>query len=234
MKINSKNFNLKLKDYLQSDNFRTAMSEINGPPRRKSKASGWTIKEIESEILKFKRMIFTASKRLTKENNRYTSSSGSDMQTLPAKGLRWSNVTPDTLIKHKIINIKRDAKDKNIITSCRVELSFNQNVIKSPSLFDHNNGTDNLLRLLTNGWDFRGGSHKRTLRGIWYVGSTRKGNPTDSNAVHGVYAKRYRQPNPILFDAVDRYNHKSDNNIFASLNNTYISVQDIGNIRFGL
>ena len=218
MKISESILRSKLKDYLQSDSFQKKYNEQVQPQRS---YWYWTKASLNREILNCKIMILDAARALTER-----AYSGET---------RFGGTSPDGLLDHRITNISLHPTNPKLITSCKVELFFNPDWVKSASLYPEGypEGVDNIIRLLTNGWDYRAdvdqspsayaGGHRGTIKGDWHLGS-----PKSRNIIPNVRAVSYNRGSPILFDAVEKYNRKKANDaIYVTLSSKYVGAYGI-------
>lgn len=225
MKINDSKIRKKVASYLQSDEFQKDFNANRQLTENLSRS--WTTEEIRAEIHLLKLLLLEGAQDLTQRRSDTPSLANTRQDTSRFGGIK----NPDGLLSHRVTNIVKDPMDKRKIISCKVSLYFNPDWVRSPSLNPDNPGVDNLLRLLTNGWDFRGdsirppvpgGLYKGFPRGTWYSGASARGK---GKPIHNVFAQTYREPSGYLFNAVGRYNDKkSNNNIYAYMDSSYVNV----------
>lgn len=235
MQLNKKQITNKVVSFLKSDSFQKDYNKHH-PDNQISAASNqvnkWKLIDIEREIKELKGMLLEAAQDLTERRDGTPSGSMGREATSRLGSIK----TPDGLLSHRITNIIKDPADSQFIISCRVELYFNPDWVRSPSLNPDNPGVDNLLRLLTNGWDYRYKKEKAPY-GTWYSGASKYGKGTP---VHNVFALPYREANGYLFSAIRRYNKKKvEKNILAFLDDSYSGfgettlIRGIGGMTFG-
>lgn len=219
MKLNDSTLRGKLKKYLEGDKFQKQYAE---QLQFKSYKWYWDESDIEDIVRKLKRKIWLAAEILV--TREFSGSS------------RLAGADPNYLLSHRIVrsSIKRDPTNNKWITSCKVELFFNPDFVRSASLYPQGypDGVDNIVRLLTNGWDYRTKQgrdpsairnlYRSRMRGDWHLGS-----PKSRNVVQNVYAVSYRRSNPILFNYIDEFNKENDG-VFATLSQSYRGVYGIG------
>lgn len=154
----------------------------------------WTMNEIEAEIVEFKQIIFNAACETVKRSH------------YPRTN-RFEGKMPNDLIRHKITKIQYVDKDKNVVKYCKVEFKFHAAYVKSKSLDSNRypNGVDNIIRLLTNGWDFstnrRSYNTKGYPRGDWHLGLSNK-------VIHNVMARTSHYGYYDMTDAIQKYNSR--------------------------
>lgn len=100
---------------------------------------------------------------------------------------RLKNYSPAQLLTHRIeytetdlANFKKRSVNGNAITYAYVILDFNTDVLHYPSLNPNNPGVNNIILLLTKGWDYSG--KKRPPFGMWHdsqITGWTKRNPND-------------------------------------------------------
>lgn len=239
MKTNKNQILKKVATYIQSDDFQKeyAKKRSNSQTSASSELSlGWKLSAIKNEINELKALLLEAAQDLTIRREDAPSGSGGRGGTSRLGSIK----TPSGLLSHRITHIERNPSNPQLITSCKVELYFNPDWVRSPSLDPDNAGVDNLLRLLTNGWDYR--YKKKAPYGTWYSGASKYGKGTP---VYNVFALPYREPNSYLFSAIRRYNNKkADKKIYAFLDDSYSAfgertliydprIHGIGSITFG-
>lgn len=218
MKLNDSTLRGKLKTYLESESFQKKYTEQVKLQKHKWY---WGESDVEDVVNRLKKKIWLAAELLTqRENDGSSSLAGMDYRAL---------------LDHKISDIKRDPTNKRWIISCRVELFFNPDWVHVASLYPEGypNGVDNIIRLLTNGWDFRykkdinpqaiTNMYRGRMHGDWHLGS-----PKSRNVIKDVYAITYRRGNPILFNFIDEFN-KEEEGAFATLNSSYRGVYGMAN-----
>lgn len=229
MKLNSSILRGKMKTYLQSDKFQKQYAEQVIPQKVKWY---WDINDVENIVKKLKREIWLAAEILV--TREYSGSS------------RLAGASPDALLTHHITNIQYEKPGGKWIVSCRVELFFNPDFVRSSSLYPERypDGVDNLVRLLTNGWDFRrrqdrapssiSNLYRSRMHGDWHLGS-----PKSSNIIPNVYAVSYRRGSSILFSYIDAFNREINSDsgdargVFATLSESYAGAYGIGGVPFG-
>ena len=230
MKLNDSKIRKKVATYLQSDDFRKEFNKAHPITQASIVPYPWTLSDIEREINELKGMLLEAAQDLAQRREGTPTLSGGR-----EGGSRFDGIiSPSGLLSHRITNIVKDPSNPRFIISCKVELFFNPDWVRSPSLNPKNKGVDNLLRLLTNGWDFRGnqmkapkseGAYRGLPYGTWYSGSSVRGRGTP---IPGVWAQTYREPRYYLFDAVRRYNQKkAEDKIYAYLDSSYVNVSGV-------
>lgn len=222
MRLNDSTLRGKLKNYLQGDKFQKEYAE---QVVLKKGFNYWTRESLNSEIKRLKRRLWeTAVEIVRREESGSSRLSGSD---------------PNYVLEHRITDVQLYPQNPNLITSCRVELYFNPDFVQSASLYPQGypNGVDNIVRLLTNGWDFRSRQdrdpsditslYRGRMHGDWHLGS-----PKSRRVIHNVYAVTYRRGTPALFNTISQYNaEKADDAIFATLSSQYVGAYGIGGLR---
>ena len=220
MKINDSTLRNKLKASLQSEKFQKQYKE---QLQLKNYKWYWDEADIENVVNRLKRKIWLAAELLTERGFDNSSSlAGMDYRAL---------------LDHKISSIKRDPTNPKWIISCKVELFFNPDWVHVASLYPEKypNGVDNIVRLLTNGWDFRyrmdrnpnaiTNLYRGRMHGDWHLGS-----PNSRNVIGNVYAVTYNRGSSLLFSYIDEFNREEDG-AFATLNETYRNAFGIGGLR---
>lgn len=123
---------------------------------------------------------------------------------------RLKNCTPAQLLTHKIeyietssSGVNKEPSDKQIVTYAYILLDFNAEVLRYPSLDPSDPDVNNILLLMTKGWDFTG--KKRPPFGMWH------GEPT--------VGWSHRNPNDFLETIIEDYNelNLADTKIRAEL-----------------
>ena len=236
MNINSINVANKVRKYVRSDRFQNSFGSrgisIGAPNSSKYSAEnlGWDIYEIWAWANAFVKFVGT---RIAKEDIFDKNSDAYYSQT-------FKNVDPFQLITYKknVTNVKMNACDR--IASCVVRFNFNPELVKRPSLDPQKypNGVDNIIRLLSNGWDGRRKPYIThfNVKGMWHGKMTR--------------ALAYREGDNFLRDIITAWNNGGSydgvsipnhikSGILAVLDNSYAQVgtnnlgTSISNIRFG-
>lgn len=178
----------------------------------------WTMSEIEAEIVEFKQIIFNAAYETV-------------MRSHYPRTNRFEGKTPNDLVRHKITKIQYADKDKRVVAYCKVEFKFHAAYIKSRSFrpsAKYPNGVDNIVRLLTNGWDFSTNKHSYNYRGYprgdWHLGLSDK-------VIRNVMARTYHPGYPYMADAIQKYNSKQVKGklTFSYLDSSYNTFYDTVN-----
>lgn len=222
MKLNDSTLRGKLKKYLEGNKFQKQYAE---QLQFKSYKWYWDESDIEDIVRKLKRKIWLAAEILV--TREFSGSS------------RLAGADPNYLLSHRIVrsSIKRDPTNNRWITACKVELFFNPDFVRSASLYPQGypDGVDNIVRLLTNGWDFRTkmdrnpnaitNLYRGRMHGDWHLGS-----PKSRNIIKNVYAVTYNRGSSLLFSYVNEFNSEEDG-VFATLNETYRNAFGIGGLR---
>lgn len=173
MNINSINVANKVRKYVRSDRFQNSFGSrgisIGAPNSSKYSAEnlGWDIYEIWAWANAFVKFVGT---RIAKEDIFDKNSDAYYSQT-------FKNVDPFQLITYKknVTNVKMNACNR--IASCVVRFNFNPELVRRPSLDPQKypNGVDNIIRLLSNGWDGRRKPYIThfNVKGMWHGKMTR-------------------------------------------------------------
>ena len=222
MKLNDSTLRSKLKTTLPGDKFQKRYLE---EVKLKQGYWYWTRTSLNREIQRFKTLLLdTAKDIVTRE---YTGAS------------RLAGASPEGLLSHRITDIQLYPTNTNLITACKVELFFNPDFVRSASLYPQGypDGVDNIIRLLTNGWDYCdvqnqspsqiSNLYRSRMHGDWHLGS-----PKSRKIVKNVYAVSYNRGDPSLFNCINNYNSKKRANgdpVFASLNASYVNIRGMAN-----
>ena len=225
MKLNNSTLRGKIKTYLQSDSFQKKYAEqVKLSPYKWY----WDDSDVEDVVNRLKKQIWLASEILTTRQE-------SGASSLAHKDYR-------ELLSHRITDVKRDPTNPKFFISCKVEVFFNPLWVHVASLYPdpvhgYPNGVDNIIRLLTNGWDYRrrqdkdplfySNLYRSRMHGDWRLGSF-----DSNNIIENVYAVSYRRGSSILFDYISNFNHEEDG-VYATLSESYVGAYGIGGKGFG-
>lgn len=220
MQISDSLLRKKLENYVKSDKFQDKLAK--DPALVKRITGSWEMPEIEVEIHRLKQMMLDAAIDLTRRQN------GTSTSNLFGANSRLGGASPDGILSHNITHIQRWSKDPKIIQYCRVELFFNPDFVHANSLYPNGypNGVDNLLRLLTNGWDYRRAQFDQIDERNTYHG----GVFGTWHNIHPVYAISYRRPSSDLFHAIKKFNDyqtKEHGDVYAQLDSSYANVYGV-------
>lgn len=234
MQINNINLKNKISQYARSTAFQRKITRsgvsIGAPGARNYSAEnlGWDIYEVWSWANAFVKFVGTRISqvdRLDRNSDSYFSQ-------------RFKGVDPFQLLSYEVTNEKNNACGR--MESCVVKFKFNPELVRRPSLYPRKypKGVDNIIRLLSNGWDGRKKPYVThfNVRGMWHGRMTR--------------ALAYREGDNFLRDIITAWNNggtydgvsvpnHTKSGILAVLDNSYVRVgtnslgTSITNIRFG-